>query len=90
MKKKLIILALLFCVGFIIEAKDIEITLEAELAQIIEEPMKIDDSSKGKGVSNGKFIWMEGKPAVGGRGKGWAEFDIPIQKRASMPFGDVS
>ena len=43
--------------------------------------MKIDDSNKGKGASNGKFIWMEGKPAVGGGGKGWAEFDIPIQKK---------
>ena len=81
LKKKLLILGLLFCTGFIVEAKDIEIALEAELAQRIEEPMKIDDSNKGKGASNGQFIWMEGKPAVGGGGKGWAEFDIPIQKK---------
>ena len=37
--------------------------------------MKVDDNAVGKGVSNGKFIWMEGKPTTGGC-EGWAEFEI--------------
>ena len=81
MKKQLIILGLVFLAGAIVQAKEVEIALEAELAQRIEEPMKIDDDAVGKGASNGKFIWMEGKPVAGGGGKGWAEFEIPIQEK---------
>ena len=54
---------------------DIEIALEAELADEIAEPMIIDDE---KTASDGKFIWMEGAPATGGGGEGWAEFIINI------------
>ena len=31
-----------------------------------------------KNASDGKFIWMEGDPATGGGGKGYAEFIINI------------
>ena len=54
---------------------DIEIALEAELADEIVEPMIIDEE---KTASDGKFIWMEGAPATGGGNKGWAEFIINI------------
>lgn len=54
---------------------DIEIALEAELADEIVEPMIIDEE---KTASDGKFIWMEGAPATGGGGEGWAEFIINI------------
>ncbi len=54
---------------------DIEIALEAELADEITEPMIIDEE---KTASDGKFIWMEGAPATGGGGPGWAEFIINI------------
>ena len=77
----LLVLTVCLLVSNSILAKEIEIALEAELAQKIQEPMKIDDSDKGKGASNGKFIWMEGKPKVGGGGTGWAEFLIPIPKK---------
>ena len=54
---------------------DIEIALEAELADEITEPMIIDEE---KTASDGKFIWMEGAPATGGGNRGWAEFIINI------------
>ncbi len=54
---------------------DIEIALEAELADEIVEPMIIDEE---KTASDGKFIWMEGAPATGGGDRGWAEFIINI------------
>jgi len=61
--------------------KSIEIALEAELAQKVEAPMKVDDDAVGKGASNGKFIWMEGKPVTGGGGEGWAEFGINLTQK---------
>ena len=39
--------------------------------------MKVDDNAVGRGASNGKFIWMEGKPTTGG-GEGSAKFVINI------------
>jgi len=54
---------------------DVEIALEAELAQEIVEPMIIAED---KNASDGKFIWMEGAPATGGGGVGHADFIINI------------
>jgi len=54
---------------------DVEIALEAELADVITEPMVIAEDDL---ASNGEFIWMEGQPMVGGGGQGWAEFIINI------------
>ena len=51
--------------------------IEAEKADKIEAPMIVSDDAK---ASGGKFIWMEGKPATGGGGKGWAEFIINLPK----------
>ena len=54
---------------------EVEIALEAELADEIVEPMIIADD---KNASDGKFIWMEGAAATGGGGKGYAELIINI------------
>ena len=51
--------------------------IEAEKAGKVEAPMIVSDDAK---ASSGKFIWMEGKPATGGGGKGWAEWSINIPK----------
>ena len=57
---------------------EVEIALEAELAQEIVEPMVIDDGKHAKGASDGKFIWMEGEPVAGGGGAGHADFIFNI------------
>ena len=49
--------------------------IEAEKAGRIEDPMIVADDAK---ASDGKFIWMEGKPLTGGGGKGWAEWTINL------------
>ena len=54
---------------------EVEIALEAELANEIVEPMMIDEE---KTASDGKFIWDEGPPVAGGGGVGYAEFIINI------------
>ena len=54
---------------------EVEIALEAELAQDIVDPMIITDD---KDASDGKFIWMEGAPVAGGGGAGHADFIINI------------
>ena len=54
---------------------EVEIALEAELANEIVEPMIITDD---KNASDGKFIWMEGAPVQGGGGAGHADFIVNI------------
>ena len=79
MKNPIVFALIISLSSFIsVNGKDIEIALEAELAQKIKEPMIVDDDDVGKNASNGKFIWMEGKPKEGGGGKGWAEFIINL------------
>ena len=55
---------------------DIEIALEAELADVIQEPMVIEDDEPN--TSDGKYIWAPGAPATGGGGNGWAEYIINL------------
>ena len=50
-----------------------ERAIEAESADVIEAPMMIDTDSN---ASGGEFIWMEGEPATGGGGEGWAEYTL--------------
>ncbi len=52
-----------------------ERAIEAEIADAIEAPMVIADNAD---ASGGQFIWMEGPPATGGGGEGWAEYILPI------------
>ncbi len=56
---------------------DVEIALEAELANTLQDPMVIAEDEL---ASDGKYVWMEGPPATGGGDKGWAEFIINIPK----------
>ena len=56
-----------FLSGIVGLRAEVEIALEAELANEIVEPMIIADD---KNASDGKFIWMEGAPATGGGGVG--------------------
>ena len=70
----LMILGLFLC-GIAGLHAEVQIALEAELANEIVEPMIIADD---KNASDGKFIWMEGAAATGGGGRGYAEFFINI------------
>ena len=70
----LIILTTFLC-GIVGLRAEVEIALEAELAQEIVEPMIIDEE---KTASDGKFIWMEGAPVQGGGGAGHADFIVNI------------
>ena len=54
---------------------EVELALEAELANEMVEPMIIADD---KLASDGKFIWMEGAPVAGGGGAGHADFIVNI------------
>ena len=69
-----IILTAFLC-GIVELSAEVEIALEAELAQEIVEPMIIADD---KDASDKKFIWMEGEPVAGGGGTGHADFIINI------------
>ncbi len=64
-----------FLFGIVGLSAEVEIALEAELADEIVDPMIIDED---KNASDGKFIWAEGEPATGGGGAGYAEFIINI------------
>ena len=64
-----------FLCGIVGLSAEVEIALEAELANEIVEPMIITDD---KNASDGKFIWMEGEPVAGGGGVGHADFIINI------------
>ncbi len=54
---------------------DIEIALEAELANVVQAPMVIAEDEL---TSDGKYVWMEGEPATGGGDQGWVEFIINL------------
>ena len=68
------VLGLLFIAGLLIAQSmsySYDRAVEAEDADTIEEPMIIADDDA---ASGGKFIWMEGEPATGGGGEGYAEY----------------
>ncbi|MCE2402367.1 hypothetical protein J4G08_15980 [Candidatus Poribacteria bacterium] len=54
---------------------EVEIALEAELANVLQAPMVIADDEL---ASDGKYVWMEGAPLTGGGDQGWVEFIINI------------
>ena len=64
---------LLTTIGF---TADIEIALEAELANVLQAPMIISDDES---ASDGKYVWVEGEPASHEKDhQGWVEFVINI------------
>ena len=70
-------------------ADDIEIVLEAELANRIVNPVAVAvpiDAKNAGGVetdeaSNGQFVWAPGAPVTGGGGSGYAEYIIEIPEK---------
>lgn len=83
---KLITTVIALCMVSIMAVGDVEIALEAELANKIQAPMVVgvpDDAKAAGGgkpsePSNGEFIWVPGAPVTGGGGSGFAEFIINI------------
>ena len=82
-------IALIPLPGADVVAAEVEIALEAELANKIQAPMVIADSEDVKAFdppvvpdepSNGKFVWHPGKPVTGGGGSGFVEFIIDLPK----------
>ena len=71
----LLVILIAFIYGTARLSAEVEIALEAELANEMVEPMII---SEDKLASDGKFIWMEGEPVAGGGGVGHADFIINI------------
>ena len=54
-----------------------ERAIEAEMADVIEEPMVVADDPD---ASGGQFVWVEGEPLTGGGGAGWVEFKLHISE----------
>jgi hypothetical protein len=73
---------IIFMPEFIYAAKEIEIALEAELANKIEAAVVIavpaDAEPSPNEPSRGKFIWAPGAPVTGGGDSGFAEFIVNI------------
>ena len=67
-------------------AMAVEIATEAELANVIQDPMVVanpDDAAAQGGPkpdepSRGQFVWAPGPPTTGGGGEGFMQFDINI------------
>ena len=73
-----LVLGILFMFGLLLTSGtsySYERAIEAEMADVIEAPMIVDDDAD---ASGGQFIWMEGPPTTGGGGEGWAEYILPI------------
>ena len=71
----MLIISILY-ISTVVLVADVEIALEAELADVIQAPMVIADDEPN--TSDGKYIWAPGAPATGGGGTGWAEFIINL------------
>ncbi len=70
------LIILILCLSTAVLVADVEIALEAELADVIQAPMVIAEDEPN--TSDGKYIWGPGAPATGGGGTGWAEFIINL------------
>ncbi len=70
------------CLSTAVLVADVEIALEAELADVIQAPMVIAEDEPN--ASDGKYIWGPGAPATGGGGTGWAEFIINLPEDGDM------
>jgi hypothetical protein len=76
MKNVILLLMVIFTVAITTNlGAEVEIALEAELANVIQAPMVIAED---KLASDGKYVWMEGEPAAGGGDQGWVEFIINL------------
>ena len=71
----LLVILTVFIYGTLQLRAEVEIVLEAELANEIVDPMIVTEDEN---ASDGKFIWMEGAPVTGGGDRGHADFIINI------------
>ncbi len=89
MHYKVLSLSILFVVGLLLTigiSYGYDRAIEAEMAEQIEAPMIVADDAS---ASGGKFIWMEGPPATGGGGEGWAEYKIDLPAGTYALWGKV-
>lgn len=86
----ILVIALMLLSSTAMAARDVEIALEAELANKIQRPVAIATPEDVKAFdppvvpdepSNGQFIWAPGKPVTGGGGTGFAEYIIDIPEK---------
>lgn len=78
MRFKTLVLGTLFMFGLLLTSGisyGYERAIEAEMADIIEEPMVIADDPD---ASGGQFVWAEGEPLTGGGDAGSITFNIHI------------
>ena len=78
MRFKTLVFSTLFTCGLLLTigmSYGYERAIEAEAADTIEAPMVVADDDA---ASDGQFVWMEGPPATGGGGEGWAEYNLYI------------
>ena len=77
---KTFVLGTLFTFGLLITigiSYGYERAIEAEMANVIEEPMVVADDPD---ASGGQFVWVEGEPLTGGGGAGWVEYKLHISE----------
>ena len=77
---KTFVLGTLFTFGLLITigiSYSYERAIEAEMADVIEEPMVVADDDA---ASGGQFVWVEGEPLTGGGGAGWVEYKLHISE----------
>ena len=77
---KTFVLGTLFTFGLLITigiSYGYERAIEAEMADVIEEPMVVADDPD---ASDGQFVWVEGEPLTGGGGAGWVEYKLHISE----------
>ena len=78
MRYKMLVLSILFVTGLLLTysiSYSYDFAIEAEMADAIEAPMEVAEDVN---ASDGQYIWVEGEPATGGGGAGWAEYIINI------------
>ena len=80
MRFKTFVLCTLFMFGLLLTigmSYGYERAIEAEMADVIEEPMVVADDPD---ASGGQFVWVEGEPLTGGGGAGWVEYKLHISE----------
>lgn len=78
MKNRMLFLMLIFTAMFlstVVLDAEVEIALEAELANVLQAPMVIAEDEL---TSDGKYVWTEGLPLTGGGDAGYVEFIINL------------
>ena len=83
----LLVILTVFIHGTLQLRAEVEIALEAELANEIVDPMIVTEDEN---ASDGKFIWMEGAPVTGGGDEGTPTLSSTSRRQAITPSGCTS